>query len=69
MPLKRGTSQATVSSNIREMRAAGYPERQAVAASMRMADMSRHQSHGSAGKDPQMGDRLLNQVFNPKPSR
>jgi hypothetical protein len=34
-PLKKGTSDKVVSNNIREMRKAGYPQRQAVAAAMR----------------------------------
>lgn len=37
MPLERGTSRQTVSDNIREMRKAGYPEDQAVAASLSQA--------------------------------
>jgi len=41
MPLKKGSSKKTISSNIREMRRAGYPEKQAVAASMRQAGKSR----------------------------
>lgn len=40
MPLKKGTSQATVSSNIKEMVDAGYPQRQAVAASLDTARKS-----------------------------
>lgn len=41
MPLKRGSSQVAISENIREMRAAGHPENQAVAAAERMAGKSR----------------------------
>ncbi len=37
MPLKKGKSPATVSKNIREMRRAGHPQKQAVAAAMRTA--------------------------------
>jgi hypothetical protein len=40
MPLKKGTSKATVSANIREMKAAGYPQKQAVAASLDTARRS-----------------------------
>lgn len=42
MPLKKGTSRATVSENIREMRRAGHPENQAVAAAMREKRESAH---------------------------
>lgn len=41
MPLRKGKSKAVISSNIREMRKAGYPQRQAVAASMRKAGKPR----------------------------
>lgn len=41
MPLKKGKSNKTVSKNIREMRKAGYPQKQAVAAAMRQAGKSR----------------------------
>lgn len=37
MPLKKGKSAKVVSGNIREMMHAGHPQKQAVAAAMRMA--------------------------------
>ena len=37
MPLKKGYSQSTVSGNIREMMDSGYPQKQAVAASLESA--------------------------------
>ena len=37
MPLKKGSSRSTISSNIREMVAAGHPRRQAVAAALNTA--------------------------------
>jgi hypothetical protein len=41
MPLKKGYSRATVSGNIREMLDAGYPQKQAVAASLESARRSK----------------------------
>ena len=42
MPLKRGKSRRVISSNIRKLRREGYPEKQAVAISMRKAGIKRN---------------------------
>ncbi|HHY44814.1 MAG TPA: hypothetical protein GX512_03785 [Firmicutes bacterium] len=41
MPLKRGSSQKTVSQNVRKLMAEGYPQRQAVAIALQKAGKSR----------------------------
>jgi hypothetical protein len=40
MPLKKGKSKATISSNIAEMERAGHPPKQAIAASLNQARKS-----------------------------
>jgi len=47
MPLKSGKSKETISSNISEMRKAGYPKDQAVAASLDKARKSKIPKHKS----------------------
>ena len=46
MPLKIGSSQATISKNIRKMMREGYPQRQAVAASLSTACKGRKPKRG-----------------------
>jgi hypothetical protein len=46
MPLKIGSSQATISKNIRKMMREGYPQRQAVAASLSTARKGRKPKRG-----------------------
>lgn len=41
MPLKKGSSQSTISENISEMRHSGHPQDQSVAAAMSMARRSK----------------------------
>lgn len=45
MPLKQGTSRATISSNIEEMQKSGHPHDVSVAAALRTADRA-HREHG-----------------------
>jgi hypothetical protein len=44
MPLKKGSSKKTVSANIRKMMHEGYPQRQAVAASLSTARKSKRKT-------------------------
>jgi len=46
MPLKIGSSDRTISKNIRKMMREGYPQRQAVAASLRSACKARKPTRG-----------------------
>jgi hypothetical protein len=48
MPLESGSSQSVISSNIREMRKSGRPQRQAVAAAMSKARKGKRKSRRSA---------------------
>lgn len=44
MPLKKGSSRKTVSANIRKMMREGYPQKQAVAASLSSARRSKRKT-------------------------
>lgn len=54
MPLKRGRSQKTVSSNIKTEVAAGRPQKQAVAIALHEADQSKE--HAKAEGESQAGE-------------
>lgn len=50
MPLKHGSSQSVISSNIREMVKSGHPQKQAIAAAEREAGNSRTAKDAAGGR-------------------
>jgi len=61
MPLKKGRSRKVISYNIREMRASGHPQRQAVAAALTMARGGKKmpkKRKSSKKKHPKRGGRI-----------
>jgi len=55
MPLKKGSSKATISSNVREMVRAGHPQNQAVAAALNTARKAKaHGGHIHMWKKPKL---------------
>lgn len=58
MPLKKGSSQETISGNIREMVHSGYPQKQAIAAALNTA----RQSHAKGGHVPHPKGAIMEKV-------
>ena len=56
MPLIKGSSKKTISSNIREMIRSGHPQKQAIAAALNTARRSKHADGGQPKKLPNISD-------------
>ena len=55
MPLKKGSSQSTISENIREMMHSGHPQKQAIAAAMHSAGKTRRKKKYSMPRKDSRG--------------
>lgn len=69
MPLAPGNSQSTISGNISEMVHAGYPQRQAVAASLSNARRHPHRDMGGSTTAPTPGLQPSTSTANPNTQR
>lgn len=64
MPIKKGSSRATISTNIAELRESGRPEKQSVAIAMHAAGKSKPSSPYGRGLDS--GKRVSNGSYRKK---
>ena len=60
MPLKKGSSRATIKRNIEEMEASGHPHNQAVAAALHTANYKRK---GKKKKSRSVGDSYTGRFY------